>query len=153
MSFILWQKKMGSCVHAILESKNTKKIVMNSKHPQTRRPYFFSKCVRSLFHKKYAGGALWECLPFEKKKKKNEGPTWVPILKKCYYSMWAINISCYEELSMLSQLIFLKYAMLWPLTMYYWIGQVAAHKRNVVILSRSCRSCVGLKRYNTVSSY
>ncbi len=35
----------------------------------------------------------------------------------------------------------------------YWIGQVAARKRNIVILSWSCRSYVGLKRYNTISSY
>ncbi len=36
-------------------------------------------------------------------------------LKKCCFGMLANNIiSCYEELSMLSQLVFLKYAMLWP---------------------------------------
>ncbi len=49
----------------------------------------------------------------------NEQKTRVLILEKCYenaisYSMLVINISCYEELSMLFQLVFLKYAMLWP---------------------------------------
>ncbi len=43
----------------------------------------------------------------------------VPILEKCYEnaiidSMLATNISRFEELSMLSLLVFLKYAMLWP---------------------------------------
>ncbi len=35
------------------------------------------------------------------------------MLWKCYYSMSAINISCYEELSMLSESVFLKYVMQW----------------------------------------
>ncbi len=32
--------------------------------------------------------------------------------------MSAINISGYKELSMLSQLVFLKYAMLWPVFVF-----------------------------------
>ncbi len=35
------------------------------------------------------------------------------ILQKCYYNTLAINISCYQELSMLSELVFLKYVTLW----------------------------------------
>ncbi len=35
------------------------------------------------------------------------------MLWKCYYSMSVINISCYEELSMLLELVFLKCVRLW----------------------------------------
>ncbi len=49
--------------------------------------------------------------------------------------MLAINISCYEELFMLLQLVFLKYALLWqdlhfgisPLKRYLQIQNLGAH--------------------------
>ncbi len=44
----------------------------------------------------------------------NTGYLFLKIAMKMLFSMSAINISCYEELSMLFQLVFLKYAMLWP---------------------------------------
>ncbi len=41
------------------------------------------------------------------------------MLWKCYYSMSAINILHYEELSMLLELVFLKYVMLWQNLCFY----------------------------------